>query len=304
VTTTSVQPVADQSAVSRRLPTRAPAPSSATAVIALRTLFGLAALMIWAVLYALVFGAVQEARSQTVLYAQFRQQLADGTAPVGGLIKPGKPVAVLEIPRLGMRDVVVEGTAPGNLLLGPGHRADSPLPGEVGVSVMYGRGATFGAPFGRLAKLHPGDPITVTDAVGTFHYVVDDVRRAGSPLPAPLTGTASRLTLASGTASGWRSVLAPNAPIYVDATMQGAALAEPGGRVGSVPASNKLMGSDGSALGSLVRWLQLLGLAAIGTALLYARWGRWQTWIVAVPTVGAALWIVTETAFRLLPNVL
>jgi sortase A len=303
VTATSTARATDQ-LVSRRLPKAPAAPSSATAVIALRTLYALAALMIWAVLYALVFGAVQEARSQNVLYAQFRQQLAAGTAPVGGLIKAGRPVAVLEIPRLGIRDVVVEGTSSGNLLLGPGHRADSPLPGEVGVSVLYGRGATFGAPFGRLAKLRPGDPITVTDAVGTFHYVVADTRRNGSPLPAPLTGTAARLTLASGTASGWRSILAPSAPVYVDATMQGAASAEPGGRVGTVAASDKLMGVDGSAIGSLVRWLQLLGLAAIATALMYTRWGRWETWIVAVPTVGAALWLVTETAFRLLPNVL
>jgi sortase A len=290
--------------VSRRLPRPAATPSSTTVVVALRTLYVLAGLMIWAVLYSLVLGAVQEARSQNVLYAQFRQQLAAGTAPVGGFIKPGKPVALLEIPQLGIRDVVVEGTSSGNLLLGPGHRADSPLPGEIGASVIYGRGATFGAPFGRLAKLRPGDPITVTDAVGTFHYVVDDIRRNGSPLPAPLTGTAARLTLASGTASGWRSVLAPSAPVYVDATMQGAALAEPGGRVGTVAASDKLMGVDGSAIGSLVRWLQLLGLAAIATALMYTRWGRWETWIVAVPTVGAALWLVTETAMRLLPNAL
>jgi sortase A len=303
VTVTSTAPATDH-VVSRRLPKAAAAPSSTTAVIALRSLYVLAALMIWGVVYALVLGAVQEARSQNVLYAQLREQLAAGTAPVGGLIKPGKPVAVLEIPRLGIRDVVVEGTSSGNLLLGPGHRADSPLPGEVGVSVIYGRGATFGAPFDRLAKLHPGDPISVTDAVGTFHYVVADIRRNGSPLPAPLTGTAARLTLASGTASGWRSVLAPSAPVYIDATMQGAGSAEPGGRVGTVAASDKLMGVDGSAIGSLVRWLQLLGLAAIATALMYTRWGRWETWIVAIPTVGAALWLVTETAFRLLPNVL
>jgi sortase A len=260
--------------------------------------------MIWFVVYAIVFGAVQESRSQTVLYAQFRQQLAAGIAPGGGQIKRGQPVALLNIPRLKIRDVVVEGTSPGNLLLGPGHRADSPLPGEAGVTVMYGRGATFGAPFGRLAKLRVGDPITVTDGVGTFQYIVDDVRRAGSPLPTPLSGTASRLTLASATGAGWHSVLAPSAPIYVDATMQGSALAEPGGRVASVAASDKLMGTDGGALSPLVRWLQLLGLTAIAAALLYTRWGRWQSWLVAVPTVGATLWLVTETAFRLLPNAL
>jgi sortase A len=74
--------------------------------------------------------------------------------------------------------------------------------------------------------------------------------------------------------------------------------------VASVPSSNKVMGVDGSAISSLVRWLQLLCVTTVGAAWLYTRWGRWQTWLVAVPTVGAALWVVTETAFRLLPNLL
>jgi sortase A len=303
VTTGVLESVAERT-TSRRLPKRAAASPSGAGVMVLRTLYALSALMIWGVAYALVFGAVQEARSQNVLYAQFRQQLAAGIAPAGGLIKPGKPVAILDIPRLGIHDVVVEGTAPSNLLLGPGHRADSPLPGEVGVSVVYGRGATFGGPFGRLVKLRAGDVINVTDAVGVFHYIVDDLRRAGSPLPSPLSPTGSRITLASATGAGWRAGLAPSAPFYVDATMQGNALAEPGGRVASVPSSNKIMGIDGSALSSLVRWLQLLCVTTVGAAWLYTRWGRWQTWLVAVPTVGAALWVATETAFRLLPNLL
>ena len=304
MTTAVLAPPAVEPPVAQKSSHRAVAPSSGAAVIVLRCLYALAALMIWFVVYALVFGAVQESRSQSVLYAQFRQQLAEGTAPGGGAIKPGSPVAVLDIPRLGMHDVVVEGTSPGNLLLGPGHRADSPLPGEVGVSVLYGRAATFGAPFGQLMKLRPGDPITVTDGVGTFTYVVEDVRRTGSPLLPPLTGSASRLTLGSATGVGWRSILAPSVPVYVDAALQGNALAEPGGRVASVGAADKLMGIDGGALAPLVRWLQLLALAAIGSAVLHTRWGRWESWIVAVPTIGAALWIVTETAFRLLPNAL
>jgi sortase A len=303
VTTGVLEPVAER-VTSRRRPRRAADTPSGTGIIVLRTLYALSALMIWAVVYALVFGAVQEARSQNVLYAEFRQQLAAGTAPVGGLIKPGKPVAILDIPRLGIHDVVVEGTGPSNLLLGAGHRADSPLPGEAGVSVVYGRGATFGAPFGRLVKLNPGDVIDVTDAVGVLHYTVDGVRKAGSPLPTPLSATGSRLTLASATGAGWRAAFAPSAPFYVDATMQGSALAEPGGRVAGVPNSNKVMGIDGSAISSLVRWLQLLCATTVGAAWLYTRWGRWQTWLVAVPTVGAALWVTTETAFRLLPNLL
>jgi sortase A len=86
--------------------------------------------------------------------------------------------------------------------------------------------------------------------------------------------------------------------------MVGTAAAEPGGRVAAVPTDEKLMASDTGALGSLVRWLQLFALVAALTAWAYSRWGRWQTWLVGVPTLMASLWIVSETAVRLLPNVL
>jgi sortase A len=272
--------------------------------VAIRVLYAFSALMIWAVIYALLFGALQETRTQTVMYAKFRQELAGEVAPIGAPIKPGTPVALLEIPRLGLRDVVVEGTSSGDLLKGPGHRADSPLPGEYGVSVIYGRAATFGAPFGRLDKLKTGDSITVTDGAGTFQYTVKDVRRAGSPLPQPIGANASRLTLASAAADGWRAVLAPSSPLYVDADMQGTAAAEPGGRPAVVAGSEKLMGVDSGALDDLVHWLFLFLLTAAAAAWAFARWGRWQTWIIAAPTVGAALWLVSETAMRLLPNAL
>jgi sortase A len=278
--------------------------STGGSAVAIRVLYAFSALMIWAVLYALVFGALQETRTQSVMYAKFRQELAGEVAPIGAPIKAGAPVALLEIPRLGLRDIVVEGTSSGDLLKGPGHRADSPLPGESGVSVVYGRGATFGAPFERLQKLQPGDAITVVDGAGTFQYIVKDVRRAGSALPQPVGANASRLTLASAAANGWRAVLAPSAPLYVDADMHGSAVAEPGGRPAAVPGSETLMGSDSGALDSLVHWLALLIVSAAAAAWAFARWGRWQTWIVAAPTVGAALWLVSETAMKLLPNAL
>jgi sortase A len=278
--------------------------ASGTAVVALRVLYALSALMIWALVYTLLLGALSEARAQNVMYSQFRQQLAAETAPLGGSIGSGEPVALLSISKLDIRDVVVEGTSASDLLRGPGHRADSPLPGEVGVSVFYGRGATFGAPFRNITRLKPGDKITIVDGAGSFLYVVQDLRRAGSPLPQPLSAGTSRVTLATAAGSGWRAGWAPSAPFYVDATMVGTATAEPGGRVGSVPSDETLMANDTGALASLVRWLQLFALVGAITAWTYSRWGRWQTWLVGVPTVMAALWIVSETAVKLLPNVL
>ena len=61
----------------------------------------------------------------------------------------GEPVALLSIPRLGISQVVVEGTASGDTLAGPGHLRDTVLPGQVGTSVVYGRAATYGAPVRR-----------------------------------------------------------------------------------------------------------------------------------------------------------
>jgi sortase A len=71
-----------------------------------------------------------------------------------------------------------------------------------------------------------------------------------------------------------------------------------------VPADEKLLASDTGALESLVRWLQLFAVVAALMAWAYSRWGRWQTWLVGVPTLMAVLWIVSETAVKLLPNVL
>ena len=54
---------------------------------------------------------------------------------------------MLDIPAIGIANmVVVEGTSPENLTLGPGHLRDTPLPGQAGISVVFGRRATFGAP--------------------------------------------------------------------------------------------------------------------------------------------------------------
>ena len=58
--------------------------------------------------------------------------------------------------------VVVEGTSSSDLLEGPGHLRDSPLPGQLGESIVMGKSATAGAPFGGIARLRKGDVINVT----------------------------------------------------------------------------------------------------------------------------------------------
>ena len=124
------------------------------------TLTLLAVLILGFVGYLYFLSGVQEARAQTTLYATMRGELGLAVAPTGPVIPghpaspaslaaaPGDPVALLSVPAIGITNmVIVEGTCPENLTAGPGHLRDTPLPGQAGVSVVFGRRATFGAPF-------------------------------------------------------------------------------------------------------------------------------------------------------------
>ncbi|HXL16364.1 MAG TPA: class E sortase, partial [Streptosporangiaceae bacterium] len=120
--------------------------------------------------YLYGLSAIEEARAQSTSYATFRGQLAQQVAPLGATT-PGAAVAILTIPAIGIKNmIVVEGSSPENLELGPGHVRNSPLPGQNGVAEIFGRRATFGAPFGRLMELKRGDRVTVITGQGKASY--------------------------------------------------------------------------------------------------------------------------------------
>lgn len=190
--------------------------------------FSVVALFLGAYAYGL--SVLQEQRSQDQLYASFRGLLdpSSPTAPsIGGAIAPGSPVALLNSPRAGLRNVVVvEGTTSGDLLEGPGHLRDSPLPGQPGESILMGKSTTAGAPFGGITRLRKGDVITVRTGQGRFRFVVEGQRVAGDPLP-QIPSSGSLLTLVTSAGSGWLGRLAPSRLVYVDARLQGKDVAAP-----------------------------------------------------------------------------
>lgn len=263
----------------------------------------------WMLLQVLVLGGFSEQRSQHLLYTEFRSQLAQAIAPTGELdydgnpLKAGSPVALLNIPRLGLNQVVVDGTAPGDLMNGPGHERDTPMPGQVGVSVVDGRSTTYGAPFANIDQLVAGDRITVTNASGVVTYTVEDVRRANDKIPAlPTGGAVGRLTLVTAAGNGFLSALRPSDAIYVDAITTKATAA---GAVGGIlPDSEKVMARDTSQLPILV--LLLLGLAALVLAVSVARRHvrAILVWTCAVPVAIALSWGITDQVMRLLPNLM
>lgn len=258
---------------------------------------------VWVVFYALVLSGLQEAHAQRDAYATFREELAGQTAPLGGVIKPDAPVALLDAPSLGLNDVVVvEGTTSGDLALGPGHRRDSPLPGQVGTAVVYGRATLFGGVFGDITHAQKGDIIKATTGQGTFRYSVEDVRHVGQPYPPPPPAGGGSLTLVTSEGASVGNVWQPKRPVYVDAILVGKAQPSPGIATSVVPDSEKAMGGDTSSLYELVLWLPLLVIAIVATVWSAVRWGRWQAWVIGAPLVAGALWGVTETAVQLLPN--
>jgi len=296
----------DQAVVARRpprnRPRRVPLPAPVLAVIwVLASIGGLA---VWLLLYAYVLSGFGEASAQHALYAELRTDIAQGTAKLGGKIALGTPVALLKIPQAGVDDVVLEGTTSGVLEQGPGLEADSPLPGQAGVSIIDGRQALFGGPFRHLSALRPGDVLQVTTGAGIFEYRVMDLRYPGDPYPAQLPPGQGRLTLVTVTSAGWRGGALRNEFLYVDTALISRAVASPIGQPTQIPKNQLLMQGDPSVLFVLVLWMQLLVIVVLTLVWVSTRWAGWQTWLVGAPVVMAILWIASEAAFQLLPNLL
>ena len=268
-----------------------------------QTMIVLGLVTVWVLAYLLVLSGFQQGHAQHRLYDRLRTELALGEAPAEAPIEQGAPVALLSVPGAGVHDlVVVEGTTPALLQQGPGHQLGSVLPGQAGVSVLMGRAISFGAPFGDVPGLARGAAIDVTTVQGTFHYVVDGVRRKGDPVPPALSDGAARLTLVTAVGTGPLAALAPSASVYVDATLKGEA--QPAGRVAAIDPAGAPFAHDAgfTTLAVLVLALELLVAAVLAVGWARHRWTPLAAWVAGVPIVLAALWLVSSAASRLLPN--
>jgi sortase A len=254
-----------------------------------------------------LLGNLRHDRDQAQLAAQFRVELAKGIAPVGPFdetntaLAVGAPVALLEIPRLQLREIVVEGTSSKTTMSGPGHRRDTPLPGQIGTSVVAGRRATFGRAFRSIDQLRAGDKITVTTGQGTTSFAVLGVRRAGNPVPPTLARGGGRLTLV--TTDG--PALHPTDVLRVDAELTSAARS----RAAQLPAqalrpAEALMAGESSALLGVFAWSVLLAVAAIATVWFRFRAGPWPAWAFGVPVLITLALLVVDEVAALLPNLL
>jgi sortase A len=89
-----------------------------------------------------------------------------------GRIAVGHALTRMEIPKLGVDVVVVEGTTPAALHVGAGHYPKTPLPGKSGNVAIAGHRTSYGKPFNRLDELRAGDRIILTTPVDRYVYEV------------------------------------------------------------------------------------------------------------------------------------
>lgn len=267
----------------------------------------LSAALLVLVLSVTLVSQLQHFTAQNSLYDQARLELAEGSIPVGQtdidgkLVQPGAPLAILEIPSLGVREVIVEGTASSQTKTGVGHRRDTPLPGQPGASVLMGRAAAYGGVFGRIDELPTGSEIIVTTGQGIARYSVLGVRTPKTALPV-LSGTQSRLTLTSATGLPF----VPNGIVRVDAELKTTAFEKPPAaiRTGLIDDSEQALGSDTSGVFALSWMLELLLIMVVVATWIWNRLPKRVGWILLLPPITCTALAVSGSIASLLPNLL
>jgi sortase A len=106
--------------------------------------------------------ALKGVRERTAFLAAREQRQAGTGAAVGRIV----------IPRIGLNEIVVQGTDAGSLEKGPGHYPSTALPGLGRTVAIAGHRTTYLAPFRHIDALRPGDRISLRMPYGRFVYTV------------------------------------------------------------------------------------------------------------------------------------
>lgn len=85
--------------------------------------------------------------------------------------KDGEPFGRLQIAKIGLDTVAVNGTVAEDLRKGPGHYPATTFPGLGGTVAIAGHRTTYGAPFRKIDELGRGDRLVLEMPYGRFTYV-------------------------------------------------------------------------------------------------------------------------------------
>lgn len=217
----------------------------------------------------------------------------------------GDAIGRIEIPKMHLDKIVVQGVGTADLERGPGHYPQTPLPGQAGNAAIAGHRTTYGAPFFNIDKLEPGDTIVITTVQGRYTYKVTGTKIVApsdvsvlDPHRAPDGSLLNELTL-TACHPKWSATKR----IIVSAVLVGQPVA---------PLPGQKTATGGASLSGkpATKWPAILwGLLALAVALaawfVARRWGtrkaRLLSYVVAAPVFLVVLFVFFENVSRLLP---
>jgi sortase A len=266
---------------------------------------------------------LSEARSQNELKSQLADDLpvvspppakeTPNTTPAPPPAPTGSAVAIIKIPKINLEKAIVEGTGVEDLKKGPGHYLNTPLPGQPGNAAIAGHRTTYGAPFGDLGELSPGDEIDVTTRQGSFRYVMTE-QKVVSPNQVDVLDSTSdnRLTLTTchpKYSAAKRLVIIAKldnrpAPAPTTTTIT---TPPPNSQTetSAAVANGDLVGAtlSGTSADKLPAIMWGIATAVIGMLVWVASqvWRRWLAYLLGTPLFLVFLFVFFENFSRLLP---
>ncbi|MFV0316770.1 MAG: class E sortase [Microthrixaceae bacterium] len=283
------------------------------------------------VAYQLWGTGLEESRQQDEMLGQYAQSIgADSEAALEEVVaqpvgtpsdepppnpEPGEPVGVIEIPRIELARVMVQGTSRADLKKGPGHYIGTPMPGQPGNVGIAGHRTTYGAPFNRIDELQVGDEIVVSTSQGRFTYKV--IPAPGSSNQAWYTVKPSQTEVLDDmgdnrlTLTACHPKYSAKQRIIVNAVLQEApAPASPVPEESTDSATSVAQDFD-QGLGSTPAELPVaLTFGGIAAGLALAAWlvGHnvkqwWAVWLVATPIIVVLVWNAYVHMDRYLPAI-
>jgi sortase A len=111
---------------------------------------------------AAVSGVTENAERARILADRFEQRIEQGDA-----------IGRIEIDRIDLDMVFLQGTDTSTLQYGPGHYLKTSLPGQRGTVGIAGHRTTYLAPFRKINEIEDGDEIRLEMPYAAFTYVVE-----------------------------------------------------------------------------------------------------------------------------------
>jgi sortase A len=205
-------------------------------------------------------------------------------APAPEVPAEGEWVGTIEIPKIGIDKVFVEGTGREDLKKGPGHYPGTPLPGQAGNAAIAGHRTTYGHPFFDLDQLGAGDKIITTSPAGRYTYEVrdtlivhpEDTYVVDNTPDAQLTLTTCNPKYSARERLVIKAVLVPeNSSPVSSAQLQ---------HDTSTPSSTLAEGLDSETkpLGPAYGWGAIVAVVGVAWWWVFRRWRHPLTWVAGV----------------------